>query len=245
MPFQFGYACIAAAGHGGRCRNLAVQPPKILFCKNHSSDHSPTAPNPDRIFLKVRTNERWRDDLQQAGLHFVRRTAEKEQRLEQKHIAHAESVGRAAYAIRQTADSGVPVFGKNGIQFVSLRQLHGELTQRAGYQRVGGHVLEKGNFDMLTLVLEYEYGPISNGNSTPIPPTAQSIIARLLATQRWGFTHVWANPPGPDGRIVHTVNVSHRENDKPAIGDLIFLDGFWMVNVAVDRLRQAKTFQKL
>lgn len=244
MPFEFGYACIAAAGHGGRCRNMAVRPPEVLFCSRHS-DKSPTAPVPDRVFVKIRVNERWRDSLKNAGLHIVRRTPEKEAELEQRHTEHAESVGRQAHVIRQVADSGVPVFDKNGIQFIGLCQLHGELT-KAGYQRVGGHVLEKattGGFVMLTLVLEYSQ--TASNNSTPIPPAAQPVIARLLATRRWGFTHVWANPPDADGKIVHTVNASHREDDKPAIGNLIFMDGFWMVDVAVDRLRQTKVLQKL
>jgi hypothetical protein len=177
--------------------------------------------------LKFRINDRWANQLTVAGLRIIERSAEKVAVLNQKHADAAAAIGRRADSYRPTPDSGVPVFGKEGAKNVFLSGLWSELTG-AGFVPAQAHVLKSGGqgqsgYTMLTLVVEMTRG--QSEEAPEITNGVTSVIADLLAST-WGFAHVWANPPREDGKIVHTINLSHR-GEGAAAAKLEYYSGLW------------------
>jgi|SRR3989344_3716067 len=214
------YACKAATKGNARCRNLLDAPG---FCATHPEATSAVSEQPDVVLYKTNVNRNWSRKLKELGVPLKQSDFEKR---EQQHVAHAIKHGREPFRFRgkdQPADSGVPVFGKDGLQEVSLYELLQELTTI--YNVVDIHLRPTkpgGNQNMEVLVVSFSDGEELNTNTD-----AFQELMRFLASSCWGYCHVWANPPQDDGRIIHTVNSSHREDGKKPVQAVRFDDGLW------------------
>ncbi len=174
---------------------------------------------PKVVLVKFNINPKWDERFRQAGIPVK---SPDENALELAHILHAVEMGRNPYQYRQVADSGVPAFGKEGEQNVSINGLLAELRSE-GYSPVGIHIRTRTRADnkFNVLVMPFILMPEGNGNGV-VPP----ILDNFLKVSCWGFVHVWMNPPQEDGTIVHTVNLSHREERAPE-KNLRFKKGRW------------------
>ena len=93
-----------------------------------------------------------------------------------------------------------------------------------GYRLTDMHVFQRRDKGIMNvLVLTFEQGAVGP-NKLDLPAG----VAEFFALSKWGYAHVWANPPKPDGAIIHTVNLSHR-SDEAAQGQLVFDNGLWDV----------------
>jgi len=218
------YACIAATQEGARCRNFVETVGDICWLHQKEKDEGKEvklAPPPDTILVKFNINPNWAQRFEETG---IPRRFPSEVSLEEKHIAQAQQVNRDPYRFRETADSGVPVFGPQGVSEVSIFQLLEELQEK-GYQPQGVHIRTRSQkkFDILVI-------PFSGGgpkeNSTSLPEKALELLREFLKLSCWGFVHIWANPP-EKGKIVHTVNLSHREPQQSPQWNLCFNHGLW------------------
>ncbi|MDP1538775.1 MAG: hypothetical protein Q8M00_01970 [bacterium] len=173
---------------------------------------------PNVVLIKFNINPKWREKFLKAGI--PQKTPD-ESALELKHMFHALEVGRDPYRFRQEkSDSGIPVFGETGAQFISINGLFQELRQ-AGYSPNGAHI-KKREEKFNTLVIPF----ILEGKES-ISPQAASLTEEFLGVC-WGHVHVWINPPQPEtGAMVHTVNLSHRELEKTPEKTLRFNGGRW------------------
>ena len=247
------YACIAGVEPPEvglkpyRCRKMAVDPPKTPICRRHIDgwyEGHPIAPSPDIVLLKVSfpSTSSWRRDFGDLGFRFVDRGREKTKQLDKQHPQHAEAFGRGAYVIRKNrSDSGVKVFGDEGLKNAGLGLIDGELT-KAGLELASSHVLDRSWEGQLTLVLEYASNVARsqiNTSSFPVPGRAIGFVRSQLGMSRnWGTVHVFANPPSlkPDSRgvIFHTINVGVGRDDVPSVL-LTFNAGLWGSQDAISR----------
>jgi len=219
------YACVAATEEGARCRSFLEKAGEM--CKPHQKMRDEGkevkfAPPPHTILVKFNINPKWAQVFEQAG---IPRRSPDEVDLEERHIAQARQMDRKAYRFRDIADSGVPVFGPQGVSEVSISSLLTELGQM-DYQPQGVHIrtrIQK-KFDVLVISFSKE---TQSGNSTTLSKKAVELLKEFLRISCWGFAHVWANPPEA-GKIVHTVNLGHRE-EKPPKCNLQFNHGLWAV----------------
>lgn len=216
------YACTAATAGKARCRNLVGEDGRFCSLHNHDSD-VPTAPPPVTVLYKFSINESWRQKFMALGVLLKQPNFAKK---EAKHVAHAEAHGRDAFRYRQVADSGVPVFGPDGLQMVSLAELVKELAEK--FKVVDIHILPKlpkpgqsvNPMSMLVVSFSHEGQTVNNEK-------AFWLLMDLLNASCWGKVHVWANPPQEDGRVVHTVNSAHREENHDPQRVLRFAEGLW------------------
>jgi hypothetical protein len=156
---------------------------------------------PNAILVKVSVNSKWEERFR--GVGVLVKTPD-EATLELKHMFHALSVNQNPYGVRpQTADSGTPVFGKEGATDVSLVGLFQGLRDQ-GYIPGGIHIRTRGEKKLNVLVIPF----IFQGEQDVATP-AMALSEEFISAS-WGFIHVWVNPPQEDGRVIHTVNVSHR-----------------------------------
>lgn len=225
------YACIASTQEGARCRNSVETAGEM--CKLHQREKREgkevkLAPSPNTVLVKFNINLNWTQKFEQAG---IPRRFPQEVALEEKHIAQARRLGRGAYEYRDIADSGVPVFGSQGASEVSILGLLGEL-QEAGYKPQGVHIRTRTQKKFDVLVIPFGRG-ISEGNSTLLPKKALDLLREFLRLSCWGFVHIWTNPPDVQGKIVHTVNLGHREPGRPPRWNLCFSHGLWAVEPTV------------
>ncbi|MDO8470915.1 MAG: hypothetical protein Q7S63_03065 [bacterium] len=206
------YACLAPTESGGRCRN---QGSEDGFCHNPHDAESGFADSPAVVLVKFNVNS---DVAQQLELAGIQRRAVSWAQREVDHVEHARENSREAYRYREVADSGVPVFGKPGLQSVLLLDLWLELKK--AYKLSDIHLLPRrdGKMDVFVLVLSHQ-------QEMRVSASVTDRITRLVGST-WQYVHVWANPPGSDGSIVHTVNVAHRQDTKPDLG-LEFKRGLW------------------
>lgn len=181
---------------------------------------------PDVILVKFNVNEKWEGRLKEAGVPL--KTPD-EAALELKHMFHALGASQNPYAFRQQiADSGIPVFGKEGARDVSINGLFAELRSY-GYFPSGVHVRTREDKKFNALVIPFAKPANGNNNTLVITgETVMGLIKEFIAVS-WGFVHVWANPPQEDGRVIHTVNLSHRDVDKIPQKDLHFQKGEWIL----------------
>lgn len=223
------YACVARTEFGGRCRrmieveNFNFKPGNSL-CAQHQSA-SLLAPAPEIVLVKFRTNQNWEKELTEAGVsfrnpNFVSRDKE--------HIDQAHNISRQAFHIREDMpDSGTPVFGPNKAGLQGICPLQGIRPSPEHGYKLTVVFLEptRENHGMYTLVLALEKG----GRRTDI---SQELVDKIVefVSPPWGHCHVWANPPRVnDGKIIHTLNFSHRlPGKKPALL-LLFNSGLWAV----------------
>lgn len=219
------YACVAPTKEGARCHYFVEKPGEL--CEGHKKmkeegKEIKPLPLPDTILVKFNINPGWAQLFEQAG---IPRRSPDEVALEEKHIDQARQIDRKAYRFRDIADSGVPVFGPQGVSEVSISGLLTELGQ-AGYQPQGIHIRTRNQkkFDVLVIPFTKE---TQGGNSTTLPKKAVELLREFLRISCWGFAHVWANPPEAE-KVTHTVNLGHRE-EKPPQWHLQFNHGLWAV----------------
>ena len=216
------YACTAQTRTGARCRQF-VEVDDFGFdntcrCSQHFGSQS--ASTPDTILLKFRVNRERVEKLKAIGIHPKKVDFGKR---ETRHTQHAHQHGRQAYQVRpEVADSGVPVFEKNGLNDVSPLPGVDELMN-VGYDILNVYLEPaRDNNDMFVLVLRIA----KEGERQPYPTEVATEVGELVSST-WGFLHVWANPPREDGKVVHTLNFAHREKDKSPALELTFNLGIW------------------
>ena len=182
---------------------------------------------PEGVLVKVRLNPRWSERLTQAGVALV--VADHEAR-DARHREQAQVINRSADAYKREgrADSGVAVFGRDGLEGTSLEALIVDLLAPASGYVITRAVVEPGrNGDRMSqLVLAFG----QSGERVQIPHTALEAV-KALGRSRWDHVHVWSNPPRTDGKRVDTVNASHR-SDAPAQWNLRFDSGFYCIDPA-------------
>ena len=208
-------ACRGAIENGvTRCRRMVDG---YGLCPNHY--HKPLAAKPGLVLLKMRINRKKVEKLvDEEGVLVKRRD---EAALDQRHAAEAEQHRRSATVYREVADSGVPVFGKEGAQHVRIGGVWNEIIM-AGYRVTGYHVYQNDkDFQngMGTMVVEFKL----EGEEVFVG----SFVQELFDDETYGFVHVWVNPPKPNVGVTHTINISHKEVATKAIGSLIWDNGHW------------------
>lgn len=210
------YACTGATDFQGRCRNQATSGGR---CVEHPD--ALRAPEPQVVLLKFNVNSQRGQELEVAGI--PRKAADWLSR-EEKHVEHARDNRREAYRFRDVADSGVPVFGKQGAMAVQVLPAWQELSV-AGFHLRDIHLVSRrdGKMDILVMSLAKE-----RESAAPSSLAAQ-LVTNILASS-WEFVHVWANPPQKDGAVVHTVNCVNRQPDQKRPNLLQFQDGLWGVS---------------
>lgn len=227
------FACIAALkDKKTRCRNfleVEITPRGIgyfekeeeLICSQHRTMKEEgkkvnIAPRPDVMLVKFRLNPTWGKRLQDAGIALVPEQKTKKDAL---HANHAREHRRDPYTIREVADSGVPVFGPDGLQNVSIEGLWLELLMQR-YRVVDTHILDSNQrMKPWVISLALEDG---KQNPTELPDEVYEFTGSCF-----GHCHVWANPPNDEERVVHTLNVSHRQADTGTEFELRFNNGLW------------------
>lgn len=211
------YACSAVTDSGARCRNFVERNGEM--CPIHQG--AKQAPRPGKILVKFNLNQNRSQEFAALGVPRKNLLAPEK---EAAHVQGAEAIGRNPYRFRQIADSGVPVFGAEGVSDVSLFETLKELFGEERYCITDIHLRPRrdGKMDVLVVTL-------GHGKEVSISAMATQELLRFLVASCWGYCHVWANPPGEGGTIVHTVNSSHRQPDKPASRTLQFNGGLWAV----------------
>ncbi len=222
------YACAAATKKNARCRKKAMEDGDYCPLHQHMLDEGEIVRNssqPDVVLFKCKIHPGWVRRLEELGVPF---TVPDFAAKEAAHVEHAKQHGRDAYAIRKdVADSGTPVFGKNGLMdvatFGTFRQLLGT------YNIVSVHIQpshpKAKNQAMKVLVLRFSWGEEVDSNTS-----AYQEILRFVAVGNWEHCHVWENPPNFHGEIIHTVNMAHRpEGQKPRLTrqELHFSEDGW------------------
>lgn len=222
------YACTAGVQGGvARCRNLIVTDD---FCAVHPE--SPKAPRPDVVLVKINLNNRWDDAFGRAGIPKLDRSPERAAKLAVEHRERAERLGRDAFAIREAregqrpsdpeaADSGCPVFGKNGIQSVDIRGLVTEL-RTVGFRITGFHRLARNWKPPVRLVMQFTM------TGEPLNQFPWDLF-RELTVICFGQVDVWANDRDSRGQVVHTVNCGKRTDGERPTYTLRYDGGDWEV----------------
>lgn len=216
------YACVAATQGRTRCRNWAKAGGLCFFHqkRKEAGETVEPAPKPDTVLFKFNINERWRAKLIKLGVPVKERDVEAE---DKRHRLHAEAYRRKADRYKRSVpDSGVPVFGKKGLANVSLLEVFQELMDI--YEIVDIHIRPKRDKTPWMAVLVVSF---SSGEPSQILEVTQELL-RLLTGSSWGHVHIWANPPSlDDGRIIHTINAVHRQEERTAEQILRFAHGLW------------------
>jgi len=219
------YACTAETEGRGRCRNAAQDNDRDGLCSSHaqqrdSGKNIKRVSRPGRVLVKANINQSWFKRFTALGIPVKTPDFAKQ---EAAHVADAQRVGREAYAVRKNiADSGVQVFGKDGVASALMVEPLDSLL--VAYRLTDMHIFQRRDKGLMNvLVLTYEAG--TEGDKKITLPVA---IAEFFAMSSWGYAHVWANPPKEDGVVLHTINLSHR-SDEPAARQLLFADGLWAV----------------
>lgn len=230
------HACSVGVQDGrARCRNEKGK------CSVHTRPELYTlAPKPDVVLLKVNVNEKRERRLSAAGVQYQVRSYDRALELEQQRVASAQSLGRGAYAVRElshrdshhtpeAADTGCPVFGKNGLAElnVTAATILCELFN-AGFALTGGHLLKREHKPPVRLVLEF-----SKSSTKPaLDKFPWEEVKSLLATT-FNQVDVWANEKNKDGKVVHTVNCGKRDDSSKPKTRLHYANGDWDVEMLV------------
>jgi hypothetical protein len=223
------YACAAETKDGGRCRNPAKSGDQNFFC---AKVHAPArdkgrkvafAPMPHTVLFQISINDKRATELRKAGIREIEPDFEDQ---EKNHIADAKRLGRDPFGFNKAiAASGVPVFGSNGLNNVSVNELLNDLFYRE-YRAVDVHFFKrKDNKVMYVLCMTFTWDEGDQREMDPLPECVDQMM-----TNPWGYCHVWANPPKENGLVVHVVNLAHRERDKNPEGCLRLADGLWAVD---------------
>jgi len=212
-------ACAAPRADGiVRCRLNAING---AYCTAHA-ECGKTAPAPDVILFKARVNPKWIERFEEAGVRWqVRNDAA----LQERHAQMAETEHRQPNAVREErADSGTPVFGKDGAKSVSVETVKDELLG-AGYCITDIHLYRRpSDQQMATIEVVMSTKPTEY---TPPQTETQETVWKLIEKTSWEAAHVWANGKNSAGMIVHTINLCHRLPDAKPECTLTFAGGLW------------------
>lgn len=225
------YACTADVRTGARCRELVPWPQTL--CSSHQGVGQ-TAPMPDivRVCLSLQRPE-WSRALQREGIPLgqAKDRGEQARRIE----AHAQQFGHNPHAYRQdfvdsgtlvlcTFDQGVldSVNLARGLRNVSLWEAFRELLEAYSLGRV---FIEPRQNKTDRLIIPF-YKELT-GQPVPQEVSAEGMMRLLEEFVSSWSVHIYANPPRPDGKIVHTVN-AHGRQEKAAV-TLRFNRGLWAV----------------
>ncbi len=219
------YACAAALEDGKtRCRRSAS--PGSQFCwQERHREGAPIAPPPDIILLKPKVSPKWFGMMaDKIPLKSEGRSTEKIK----EHIAQAEKLGRDPFTLRPgIEDSGTLVFRKQK-EFVSLSELLRELLEE-GYLLIDIHGRPARNQPMLTLTMGFskEIDQVSQAVLSLVDSDLAKAVLGVILGSVWEYCHLWANPPNEQGRIVHTINLAHRQPGNTPAKKLRFAQGLW------------------
>lgn len=227
------YACIGALKDGKtRCRRIVEL--ESQYCWEHPGTER--APPPDVILLEPKVNPWWFGKLsQEISLNFVSIDEEKRNKQAQEHIEQAERLNRRPFALRKNKEaSGTPVFGKNGAEFVALTELLQEFREE-GYLLTEIHGEPAANPPMVVLTMSFsrhieQIDPESDQAKTMLKlmeSDLAKVVLRVILRSVWRYCHIWANPPDEKGRIIHTVNLAHRNPPEMPARKLRFAKGLW------------------
>lgn len=208
-------ACRGRNGNGSRCRHIVEG---YGTCPQHVGGE--LVGPPGLILLKDRINRKKVEVLEKAGVREKKRDEEK---LDAKHVAEAESLDRQPQAYRDKADSGVPVFGKDGAKDVMVEDVWATL-ERVGYTATDAHFYRQdkdAQSGMATLVVEFMLGEHDEIDDK----VAVACEASFKGKRK--FVHVWSNPPKPGIGPTCTVNCSHPQEDQLPRARLVWDEGFW------------------
>lgn len=181
-------------------------------------------------------NPRRDAEFARAGVKQLTRSYERSEQLGQEHAARAEALDRNPFVVRQgrendittpeTADSGCPVFGKDGLHSVSIRGLITEL-QLEGFILSSAHRLFRFHKPPIRLVMEF----VRKGEKLELTNFPWTLFNTHTETC-FGQVDVWANDRNPkDGRVVHTVNCGQRDDSARPRYRLKFASGDWDADV--------------
>lgn len=207
-------ACRGRNGNGSRCRHMVSG---YGVCAQH--DGTELVGPPGVILLKARINRKRVEALVKAG---VREKKRDENSLDAKHSAEAQALERQPQAYRDKADSGVPVFGKDGAKGVAVDQVWVSL-ERVGYTATDAHFYRQdkdAQSGMATVTVEFMLG-----EHDEIDDKAAAACWACFC-ESYGFVHVWSNPPKLGIGPTCTVNCSHRQ-EVPPQARLVWDEGFW------------------
>lgn len=227
------YACPAGVQGGvARCR-------KLVPCPDHPDD-APKAPRPEVVLVKVNLSRTWEKRFRQAGAPVVERTWDRAQQLGAEHADRAKRLGRDALHIREqqnrneqhkdeaipeSADSGSPVFGPegltDGVQGHSVAKLGFQLRD-SGFRLVNAHLLVRKHKPPTRLVMVWER-TTERDIRFPWP------LFQELTNTTFGQVDVWANDRDSRGNVSHTVNCGARDDDAAPAYRLKFAGGDWEV----------------
>jgi hypothetical protein len=213
-----------------RCRKEAGK------CDSHRNGNASwkPAPRPTTLLLKVNVNDKWERKFVSAGIPVETRSFERAEQLEQERVCTAEALGRNAYAIRadsqrgynlpEDADTGCPVFGKDGLANlnVSLQGLGEELGN--GFTLTRATLLKRFHKPPTRLVLEFSV----TGTKAAVDRFPFDLFRELIATT-FNQVDVWANEKKADERVVHTINCGKRDDSAKPQHRLSFANGDWDV----------------
>jgi len=223
------YACKAETKGRGRCRNWALN--ENGFCSFHQrlkeeGKEVKLAQKPDIVLVRFSINPKRSSRLEVFG---IPKKGPLSIQKDWSHQDQAQKLGRQPFRYRQIPDSGVPVFGREGLQDVSIyRLLTEELPQLYEISDIHLRPRKDEKMDILTITfidIHQESAPFA------VSEAAFKEISDFLGASCWGYCHIWANPPNEQGKIVHTLNASHRLPEKKPKQILIFDDGFWRAEV--------------
>ena len=168
---------------------------------------------PKTILVRARINEKLAAKLVAAGLPEPR--GRDEQAVLRRHAEEAGAAGLDPYrrdrgdaAGNKRPDSGVPVFGKTGIEEGSLRHLSADLAEH-GFRLTAVWMLQKEGDNMVFLNLRFI--PTTEEPVFMLTPEAAVLVSGVL-NRRYRYLHVFANPDGSA-----TVNPAHAMDDGAAM----------------------------
>ena len=221
------YACTARNENGARCRNNALEGSSNYYCAQHEQMRRAGKPVqkiglPDLILLKSNVSDDWEHEWAQTLLRVgvprvVEQTAEEKAR---EHAAHAEQFGRKAGTYGRV-DSGVAVFGKQGLVDINLEQCFSEL--RTAYGGISSAQLTNGRRGNPVLVIAFS----KTEKAVAIEPAVMSSLLEYFSLGSFGRVNVYANPPKNGKGIVDTVNCDFRKEVGRAKQRLTLAGGEW------------------
>jgi hypothetical protein len=172
---------------------------------------------PDLVLVKCFISSQYTSDLLDAGVHYTEKKNRKV--IDHQHAEQARAIGRDPDQYRKVPDSGVPIFGKDGLKNVGILSMLGELGE-VGYRVTACHI-EPGR-DQNKDVIVLAFG--RDGEEVQLPHE----LTMFIGANSWSVGHIWANPPNGDGQVVNTANFIGRQIQPPKC-ELKFAGGLWAV----------------
>lgn len=220
------YACTARTEFGARCRNWSIL--GTNRCAQHTGKGEDIGP-PDAAEYKCNVNPNWVQRLRRDGVE--ERMPDYEAKIA-AHIAQAEDVGRDAFRFRGDQgieDSGVPVFGEEGLVDVNCYQLFRQLLEFYNSVDLSIQPMRPGkNQAMRKLVVAFFQGQATQKNVA-----ALDSLLEFLSAGCQGHCHIWDNPRNKWGHNKSTVNMAHRQPDIQPKQVVHFNNGLWAVETVV------------